>query len=87
MSAPEERDHRSRQDEDLSDLASSYRKSAPYIAAATQLVVATGGCAALGWWADRTLEHHVPWLLIIGSVLGMAAGFVSFLRTALGKKP
>lgn len=73
-------------DEGLSDLAEGYRKSAPYIAASTQLVAAVGVFTALGWWIDRKLEHEVPWVLMIGAVVGMVGGFISFFRTVLGKR-
>jgi len=74
-----------RKQEDLSDLASGYRKAMPYLAASTRLVVSTGVFTAMGWWADKKLNHSVPWLLILGAVIGTVGGLVSFLRTALGK--
>lgn len=38
-----------------------------------------------GRWLDRKLDTE-PWLLILGSVLGMGAGFVNFLRAVLGTR-
>jgi len=73
-------------DEGLSDLAQGYRKAAPYLAASTQLVVAVGLFAALGWWGDRKLGHSVPWLFLIGAGVGMVGGFISFFKTVLGHK-
>ena len=35
-----------------------------------------------GHWLDRRLGT-APWLLLAGLVIGMAAGFVSFLRVVL----
>jgi len=70
----------------LSDLASGYRKAAPYIAASTQLVVAVMLFTALGYAGDRYFGHRVPWMLMIGSVVGMVGGFLSFFRTVLGTK-
>ena len=70
----------------LSDLAEGYRKGAPYIAASSQLVAAVGVFSALGWWLDKKLEHEVPWLLMLGAVVGMVGGFISFFRTVLGKR-
>ena len=75
-----------RDDEGLSDLAQGYRKAAPYLAASTQLVFAVMACTALGYVGDRHFEHRVPWMLMVGAVLGMVGGFVSFFRTVLGKK-
>ncbi len=85
MPDPDDRERRDREDEGLSDLASGYRKAAPYLAASTQLVAAVGVFTALGWWLDQKLGHRVPWLLMVGSVVGMIGGFVSFFRTVLGK--
>jgi F0F1-type ATP synthase assembly protein I len=83
-------DHRERRegkkDEGLSDLAEGYRKAAPYLAASTQLVAAVGVFTALGWWVDKKLGLTVPWFLMLGAVVGMVGGFVSFFRTVLGKK-
>jgi F0F1-type ATP synthase assembly protein I len=78
-------DKRPEKDEGLSDLADGYRKAAPYMAASTQLIGAVGLCTALGWWGDKKLGHQMPWMLILGAVVGMAVGFVSFFRTVLGK--
>ena len=86
MADPDDRERRGRDEEGLSDLASAYRKAAPYVAASTQLVAAVGVFTALGWWADKKLGHQVPWLLMLGSVVGMVGGFVSFFRTVLGKR-
>jgi ATP synthase protein I len=83
---PDDRERRGGKDEGLSDLAEGYRKAAPYLAASTQLVASVGLFTALGWWADRKLGHQVPWLLMLGAVVGMAGGFVSFFRTVLGKR-
>jgi ATP synthase protein I len=83
---PDDRERRENRDEGLSDLAKGYRSAAPYIAASTQLVAAVGVFAALGWWLDRELGHTVHWLLMVGSVVGMVGGFISFFRTVLGKK-
>ena len=86
MPDPDDRDRRGRDDKGLSNLADSYRKAAPYLAASTQLVAAVGVFTALGYWADKKLGHQVPWLLMVGAVVGMIGGFVSFFRTVLGKR-
>ena len=87
MPDPEDRERRERDEkEGLSDLAEAYQKATPYIAASTQLVAAVGVFTALGWWLDKKLGHEVPWLLMVGAVVVMAGGFVSFFRTVLGKK-
>ncbi len=86
MPDPSDPGRRDRDDEGLSNLADGYRKAAPYIAASSQLVAAVGVFSALGYWADKKLGHQVPWLLMLGAVVGMAGGFVSFFKTVLGKK-
>jgi len=73
------------EEKNLSDLASSYRKAAPYMAASTQLVAAVAIFTLLGWWGDEKLGHRVPWMLLLGAAVGMVGGFVSFFRTVLGK--
>jgi F0F1-type ATP synthase assembly protein I len=84
---PEDRERRAKDErEGLSNLAEGYQKAAPYLAASTQLVAAVGVFTALGWWLDKKLGHEVPWLLMLGAVVGMAGGFVSFFRTVLGKR-
>jgi len=82
---PDDRERREREDEGLSNLADGYRKAAPYLAASTQLVAAVGVFTAIGWWLDKHLGHQVPWCLMVGSVVGMIGGFISFFRTVLGK--
>jgi len=88
---PDDRDRRgARRDEDdeegLSSLALAYRKAGPYLAASTQLVVAVGGLAGLGYWGDQKLEHKVPWLFLVGFAVGMVGGFVSFFKTIMALK-
>lgn len=83
---PDDREHRDRGGSELSDLAKGYRNAAPYMAASSQLVAAVGIFAALGWWVDKKLGNEVPWLLMLGSVIGMIGGFISFFRTVLGKR-
>jgi ATP synthase protein I len=79
-------DKRREREEGLSNLAEAYRKTAPYVAASTQLVAAVGVFAYLGWWLDKKLGHEVPWLLMVGAAVGMVGGFLSFFKTVLGKK-
>ncbi len=86
MAGPSDRERQDRERQQLSSVAESYRKAAPYIAASTSLVVSVGGFAALGYWLDRKLGHRVPWLLLVGAVVGSIGGFVSFFKTVLGAK-
>ena len=85
MAGPSDRERRTPDDEKgLSNLASGYQKAAPYMAASTTLVVSVGGFAWAGYWLDGKLGHKTPWLLIVGAVLGMVGGFISFFKTVLG---
>jgi F0F1-type ATP synthase assembly protein I len=86
VAGPSDRERRSRDENEqrLSSLAEGYQKAAPYIGASTSLVAAVGGFALAGYWADGKLGHTTPWLLIVGAVLGMIGGFVSFFKTVLG---
>jgi ATP synthase protein I len=82
---PSDRERRDR-DEGLSSLAKGYRSVDRYAGAALSLVMAVGGGAALGYWLDKKLGHGVPWLLLLGALLGMVGGFIGFFRTVLGKR-
>ncbi|BDG09700.1 AtpZ/AtpI family protein [Anaeromyxobacter paludicola] len=84
MADPGDRERRDRDDEGLSGLAEGYRKAAPFLAASTQLVAAVGVFTFLGYWLDKKLHHTVPWLLMVGAVVGAVGGFVSFFKTVLG---
>jgi ATP synthase protein I len=65
--------------EGLSNVARSMQRAEPYFRAAWNL---TGGVALgviAGYFADRHLGT-APWLLVTGSVLGMAAGMYGFFK-------
>jgi ATP synthase protein I len=64
----------------------AYRKAAPYMSAATSLVGAVAGMTLLGFWIDKKVGNvQTPWFTLLGVVLGMAGGFVSFFRQVMGK--
>ncbi len=58
------------------------------LTAAWQLVAAILLPALLGWWLDGKF-HTKPWLMLAGALLGIAAGLIGFIRTALaaGRPP
>ena len=85
MAGPGDRERGSPPERGLSGLADGYRKAAPYIGASTSLVVAVGVFLALGYWLDGKLENEVPWFTMLGALLGMTGGFISFFKTVLGK--
>jgi len=66
-------------DDGRSDLVRTYEKVGPYLQIGWSLAAAmTLGCLG-GWWLDKKLGT-TPWLLILGAVLGMVAGFVELYR-------
>jgi F0F1-type ATP synthase assembly protein I len=83
---PEDRERRSPENQGLSSLAEGYRKASPYMAASTGLVASVGLFTWAGIWLDRKVGTKAPWFTILGAVLGMTGGFISFFRTVLGKR-
>ena len=55
------------------------RKSGLAYAAAISLFAAVVTGLIIGWLLDRWLGTQ-PWLLVVGLVLGAAAGFYEFIR-------
>lgn len=84
MAGPSDRERRTDSEKGLSDLAKGYQKAAPLMAASSALVASVGVFAGVGYWLDQKLEHEVPWLFIVGAVVGMVGGFISFFKTVLG---
>jgi F0F1-type ATP synthase assembly protein I len=85
MAGPGDRERGTGDEKGLSSLAEGYRKAAPYIAASTSLVAAVGIFTGLGIWLDRKFDT-TPWLTLLGVVIGMTGGFISFFKTVLGKR-
>ncbi len=83
MAGPGDRGRGTEDEKGLSDLAKGYQKASPYIAASTSLVAAVGIFTWLGIWLDRKLGTS-PWLTLLGALLGMTGGFISFFKTVLG---
>ena len=55
------------------------RKSGFAYAAAVALFASVVSFCALGWFLDKWLGTQ-PWLLIVGIILGSAAGLFEFVR-------
>lgn len=55
-------------------------KSGIAYGAAVSLFAAVVGGLIAGWLLDRWLGTG-PWLLVVGFILGVAAGFYEFIRT------
>jgi F0F1-type ATP synthase assembly protein I len=86
VAGPGDRERGSPPERGLSGLAEGYRKAAPYIGASTSLVAAVGVFLGLGYWLDGKLGNEVPWFTMLGALLGMTGGFISFFRTVLGRR-
>jgi len=86
VASPDDREGPGKDGRGLSNLADAYQKAGPYLGASTSLVVAVGGLAWLGWWIDQKVGNRTPWFLLLGALLGMVGGFVSFFRTVTGKR-
>ena len=60
----------------------SLRKVGPYLNIGGVFL----GCmvlgVALGWWLDKELGTK-PWMLLFGSLFGMASGFYHFFKVVL----
>ena len=57
----------------------------PYLDLGMTFVVAIGGGAWLGHWADQHWGT-APWLLLVGAMLGIVVGFYHFFSVVLRKK-
>jgi ATP synthase protein I len=73
---------RSQQEEGLSNFARAMREAEPYLQAGWSLAGAVALGTVVGYLADRKLGT-TPWLLIVGSCLGLAAGFYAFIKAVL----
>ena len=67
-------------------MARSMREAQPYIDAVWQFVASIGVLAWLGWWADGHFGTK-PWLLLVGTLLGFAAGVWSFIKVLIYRRP
>lgn len=63
------------------DKEETNRKSGVAYAAAFSLFSAVVAGLIVGWLLDRWLGTQ-PWLLVTGIILGAAAGFYEFIRSA-----
>ena len=85
MAGPGDRERGTEDEKGLSNLAEGYQKASPYIAASTSLVAAVGVFTGLGIWLDRKFGT-TPWLTLVGVIVGMTGGFISFFKTVLAKR-
>ena len=66
-------------------LGEAYRKAGPYMSASTSLVGAVAGLTLLGYWVDGKVGNKTPWFTLVGALVGLVGGFVSFFYQVLGK--
>lgn len=72
------------QDRDaVSRTAAAYRKAAPILDGAWQMVAAVLAGTLGGMWLDGKFGTE-PWVLLTGAVLGVGLGLFAFIRAALG---
>ncbi len=87
MPDPDDRERRgAKKDDGPSNLARNLRLAERYTGASFALVASVGVLSFIGYKLDQRLGHKVPWLLMVGVVVGMIGGFVSFFRTVLPRK-
>jgi len=68
-----------------SDWSRALREAAPYLGIGTSFAASVLLGLGLGYWLDRRLGTG-PWLLLLGSVLGLGAGFYQFYKTVAVRK-
>lgn len=66
-------------DDGRRDDRSAMRQASPFLTAGIQLAASVVVMFFLGHWLDERW-HTAPWLVIIGSMAGAAAGFTQFIR-------
>ncbi len=70
-----------REDDGRSALASSLRKAGPFIHLGWSIAISVVLGAGVGYWLDKRFDTS-PWLLIAGSILGIAAGLIELTRAS-----
>jgi F0F1-type ATP synthase assembly protein I len=70
-----------------SDSKQGPEKKNPWVQMANyaQLAIIFPAATVIGWLIGLALDHwlHTTWLYIVGLLLGIAAGFVELIRTAM----
>ena len=64
------------------DWTRALREAGPYLGLGTQLAASVLLGVAAGYFADRRLGTE-PWLLLLGSTLGVAAAMMQLFKTEL----
>ena len=82
MSRDEDQSKRDDDSEGRSPLAKAMADAGPFLELGWVFVAATGAGVLAGWWLDKKFAT-TPWLLVAGSLLGIAVGFVNLIQTTL----
>ena len=61
------------------------RRSGKYLGIGSSFVASILACTVGGWWLDRRLGT-LPWLTLVGAIVGIAVGFYLFFRLVLPKE-
>jgi F0F1-type ATP synthase assembly protein I len=61
------------------------REAAPFIGVGSTMAAALGLRLAAGYWLDARMGTR-PWFLLLGSGLGMFAGFYHLFKLVSGQK-
>lgn len=64
---------------DLNGLVKAYREAMPYLAIGIQMAAIVVIMFLVGKWADEKFNSY-PWLMIVGVVFGISAGFYHFFK-------
>jgi ATP synthase protein I len=68
--------------DELSGFAKAYRAAAPWLNASAKLTTGPLLGVLVGWWFDKS-KGTGPYGVLIGSLVGMAAGFYGFIHDVL----
>jgi ATP synthase protein I len=69
-------------DDELSSYAKTYRAAAPWLNASAKLTTGPLLGVLVGWYIDKA-KGTGPYGVLIGSIIGIAAGFYGFIRDVL----
>ena len=67
---------------DFVNYGEAFRTAGPLLEAGVQMAVSVVVMFFLGRWLDGKFNTD-PWLMVVGSMVGVGAGLYSFIRTAL----
>lgn len=70
---------------DRNDWSRAVREAAPYLTIGTTFAASVLLGVGLGYWLDRKWGTS-PWLLLVGSGIGLFAGFYQFSKIVGGKR-